>query len=186
MIFRFDDVCLNTRMRHLNALAQLVKNRVPNAVVQYGVSLVVNELRGYRQPTDEMVFDPMYEPRSDPQCYFRVDKVGCPDDIPPGVELTSHGLIHVDHRLLSADAQAMSIAVSCSLLRTKIFTPPFHKWNSDTVFACARHGIKLQKFEDGWLSAEHNAFIPSHPMWYAHSPAVTVARFREWLGENRA
>jgi hypothetical protein len=102
-------------------------------------------------------------------------------NIPDNVEIASHGLVHADHRQMHFDAQEMSILVSCSLLQTKIFIPPFNKWNADTEHICKAHDIELQKFEDGWLGAEYNAFNISHPLWYTHSFNWTVERFEEWL-----
>ena len=93
----------------------------------------------------------------------------------------SHGLIHVDHRLLSREAQEMSILTSCSLAKSKVFVPPFNKWNKDSEDICREHNIQLVKFEDGWLCMEYNDFNPDQELWYIHSREFTLDSFREWL-----
>jgi len=89
--------------------------------------------------------------------------------------------VHVDHRLLKKEAQELSILVSCSLSKSKIFVPPFNKWNKDTDEICEEHGIELVKFEDGWLCMEYNNFDVNHDLWYVHSREFTVESFKKWI-----
>ena len=75
----------------------------------------------------------------------------------------------------------MSILISASLVKSKIFIPPFNKWNKDTDEICKEHGIELIKFEDGWLSMEHNKFNESHDKWYLHAREFTFDNFKNWF-----
>ena len=75
----------------------------------------------------------------------------------------------------------MSILVSCALSKSKIFVPPFNKWDKNTESICQEHGIDLIKFEDGWLCAEYNKFDPSHDLWYIHNRAFKPGEFKKWL-----
>ena len=43
------------------------------------------------------------------------------------------------------------------------------------------HGIELIKFEDGWLSMEHNKFNESHDRWYLHAREFTFDNFKKWF-----
>lgn len=86
----------------------------------------------------------------------------------PEVIVASHGLFHVDHSKLSKDALEMSIVGSCRYLRTKIFVPPFNRWNEAVAAVCEENGIHLVRHEEGWRSLEHEPFTPKHRLWYCH------------------
>jgi hypothetical protein len=180
MLFRFDDVCANTDMEKLNAMAELV-GKISD--VQYSVSMLSTDMSAYSDKHREFTFLPIWKAYSDHRRFYGVDMFGIPD-MPSGVILSSHGLIHVDHRQMHREAQELSILVSCSILRSDVFVPPFNKWNHDTESVCKENDIHLQKFEDGWLGAEHNQFNISHQLWYTHSFNWTVERFKEWLGDS--
>jgi D-lyxose ketol-isomerase len=75
----------------------------------------------------------------------------------------------------------MSILVSASLVKAKIFIPPFNKWNKDTEDICRDSAIELVKFEDGWKCAEYNKFDPSQILWYLHHREFTSETFKRWL-----
>jgi hypothetical protein len=66
-------------------------------------------------------------------------------------------------------------------VKSKIFIPPFNKWNKDTDDICKEHGIELIKFEDGWLSMEHNKFNDIHNKWYLHAREFTFDNFKKWF-----
>ena len=90
-------------------------------------------------------------------------------------------MIHVDHRLLSRDAQEMSILISSSLVKSKIFIPPFNKWNKDTESICEENGIELVKFEDGWLCMEYNEYVEEQDKWYLHAREFMFENFKKWF-----
>ena len=95
--------------------------------------------------------------------------------------MASHGLVHVDHRLLDKSSQEMSILISSSLVNANIFIPPFNKWNKLTEEVCIENGIELIKFEDGWLCMEYNSYDDSHDKWYLHAREFTFDNFKKWF-----
>jgi hypothetical protein len=63
----------------------------------------------------DRVFPAIFKAYSDQRHFLRPDSCGIPAS-PPGVERASHGLFHLDHRLLGEEAQEMSILASCALV----------------------------------------------------------------------
>ena len=99
--------------------------------------------------------------------------------------MASHGLIHVDHRLMTKEAQELSILTSASLVKANVFIPPFNKWNKDTESICDEHGIELIKFEDGWLCMEYNSYDDNHDKWYLHAREFSIEKFKKYFdGRN--
>jgi len=182
MIFRFDDVCANTDMVKLNAMAAAVRERC-SADVQYSVSVMSCDMSAYTGKQAEFAFKSVWKAYSDHRRFFGVNQYGIPP-IKDSVKVLSHGLVHIDHRQMHRDAQEMSILVSCSVLGANTFVPPFNKWNADTEAVCQEHGIKIMKFEDGWLGAEYNVFNVNHELWYTHSFNWTLDKFTDWLGKK--
>ena len=173
IIVRFDDVCVNsdiTRTIYQTGIAQTM-----HAQVWWCISPLVH----IESITTERVFPAIFKALSDQRCFYHVDKMGLPP-IPMDVIACSHGLLHMDHRLLGYEAQELSILVSCSLIKTAIFVPPFNKWNADTEVICNTHHIELIKFEDGWRSMEYHNYVPDHKLWYLHGRNFTLDAFRKW------
>jgi hypothetical protein len=168
-------------MQNLNALAEILHVEAPSAHVQYAISIFCNDVAELAPPLDEFVFQPIFKAYSEHYAFYKVDKMGIPAVIPAFVQKTSHGLIHGDHRLLSYGTQELSIVTSCSLLDTNVFAPPFNKYNDDTVRVCMQHGVQLQRFSDGWRSAEHNHFDPNIQRWYLHSREWDEGKLKAWL-----
>jgi hypothetical protein len=177
VILRFDDICVNTRMRHANELAEMWR-RETLGDVWYCISPLVDA------SNDERVFPAIYKAMSDYRKFYGVNTCGIPD-VPDWVTVCSHGLVHVDHRLIGRDAQEMSILVSCNLLRSRIFVPPFNKYDSNMIDICRTNGIHLVCFEDGWRSIEHERYSPSVLNWYLHSRNVTGEQMGAWLASTR-
>jgi hypothetical protein len=130
----------------------------------------------------ERVFPPILTAMSDVRNFYKADGLGIPN-LRDDVKIASHGLIHADHRLLTKEVQELSIILSCSLLKTKTFVPPFNKWNKDTEDICKEHGIELIKFEKGWLSMEHNPYFMGHELWYLHHWKFDLDKVKEWMTE---
>lgn len=175
-VIRFDDVCIRSDLSRYKEMALWLMER--GWGVWYCVSpLVHGDAEG------ERVFPKVLSARSDHRNFYRVDQCGLPEDqaIPYGVKLASHGLLHVDHRLLMYEAQELSIVTSCSLIGTKVFVPPFNKWNSVTQSVCLSHDIHLVKFEAGWRGMEHEPFDPDHSLWYCHPRHWTVEKLEAYL-----
>jgi hypothetical protein len=82
---------------------------------------------------------------------------------------------------MSKGAQELSIAVSCSLLHTRIFIPPFNKWNKDTEDICNSRSIKLIKFESGWRCGDYHEFDSRNLLWYVHPWRFTLDTFKKWV-----
>lgn len=174
MKFRFDDICINTDMDKAMQIANSIHLRFPGSEIIFAVSPLVHKCN------DERVFPKEYTAMSDYRNFYHPTRLGVPK-IESWITVASHGLIHVDHRLLNHKAQEMSILTSCSLVNSKIFVPPFNKWNGYTDAICTEHGIELVKFEDGWLSMEHNEFKRDHKLWYLHHRAFNMDKLNKWL-----
>jgi hypothetical protein len=173
MILRLDDICLNTDMSHANALAEMWTEHW-HSEVWYCVSPLIFVRN------DERVFPPILKALSDYRKFYEIDACGIPD-VPDSVTVCSHGLIHVDHRLLDRSAQEMSILASCHLLKSRVFVPPFNKWTSDMLDICRENGIHLVCFEDGWRSVECEPYTESIDKYYLHSRNVTHKQMESWL-----
>lgn len=180
-IFRFDDICINADMVLINDMTNFLFDRFPTCVVLWGVSPLVHDMSEEKNEiTRQRIFPKILNAHSDYRKYYDVDLAGVPN-LNTKATLAAHGLVHVDHRLLPKPAQEMSILISASLVKSKIFIPPFNKWNKDTDEICKEHGIELIKFEDGWLSMEHNKFNESHDKWYLHAREFTFDNFKNWF-----
>jgi hypothetical protein len=178
--FRFDDICINTDMEMVKKMTDfLFKNFSPCKVI-YGISPLVNKINSTDNIVRQRVFPGILNAMSDYREFYKVELAGIPD-IDSRVVKAGHGLIHVDHRLLSKEAQELSIIASCSLAGATMFIPPFNKWNVDTDLICINQGIELIKFEDGWLSMEHNDYVHHHELWYLHSREWTYENFVAWF-----
>ena len=181
MIFRFDDVCINADMKLVNDMTEFLFDKFPECEVLWGISPLVNDMSAEKTNIGKQrIFPEILNAYSDYRKFYMVDKLGIPV-FHPRVKIASHGLIHVDHRLLSRDAQEMSILVSSSLAKAKMFIPPFNKWNRDTDDICKEHGIDLIKFEDGWLCMEYNEYNRDQVRWYLHSREFTLEEFKKWF-----
>lgn len=180
MFFRFDDVCINSDIDLTNKMTNFLFETFSNCVVLWGISPLVNDMSNFDDKRKQRIFPEIYNAFSDHRQFFKVEKAGIPE-LHTKVKLAGHGLVHVDHRLLTREQQEMSILISSSLVKSKIFIPPFNKWNSDTDDICKEHGIELIKFEDGWLSMEHNKFNNKHSKWYLHAREFTIEEFTRWF-----
>lgn len=179
-IFRFDDICLNANMDlHIN-IAEHIIDKIPSAEVIFCVSPLVHDMTAEKGKTKQRIFPQILNAHSDYRKFYQVDKCGIPS-FPSWITRAGHGLIHVDHRLLTKETQELSILTSCSLSKSSIFVPPFNKWNKFTEEICNEHNVKLVKFEDGWLCCEYNEYNPKHNLWYIHAREFTLDSFKTWL-----
>jgi len=170
--FRFDDICVNSDMEQANVIARELKARFPYCKIIYCISPLVHNLENENEIDSQRCFPKIFNAYSDIRNFFCVDKAGLPTDIPEFVELASHCLFHIDHRLLTESQQEMSVMASCSLAKSKIVVPPFNKWTKHMEKICQELDLQLIKFEDGWRSMEHESFDIEHNLWYLHH--------REW------
>lgn len=182
--FRFDDVCINSDMSLINNMTAFLLKEFPDCQVLWGISPLVHDMSGEESNiTKQRVFPKIMNAYSDYRKFYNVDKAGLPG-LNNKVKIASHGLIHVDHRLLPKDSQEMSILISTNLVKSKIFIPPFNKWNKHTEEICNEHEIELIKFEDGWLCMEYNSFNANNDKWYLHSREFTFEKFKNWFNKE--
>lgn len=175
--FRFDDISIETDMPEVLLMVDNVKSIYKNAHIMFGISPLTYDRKG------EELIDRKLLAYSDHRLFYKVKDCGVPrlPVFEDRIQLASHGLIHVDHRFLSHDAQELSILTSCSLIEAFTFIPPFNKWNKDTEEICKEHNIKLIKFEDGWRCCEYNQFDEKHDLWYLHPSNFTSESFEKWI-----
>ena len=177
MVFRFDDVCINADLNHINSITDLILEKYPDAKIVYAISPMVHEDCG------ERIFPKIMNALSDFRKFYMPDKIGIPE-LRTDIIRATHGLIHVDHRLLSREAQEMSIMISASITKSVVFVPPFNKWNKDTEEICEENKIELIKFENGWRCMEYEPLNKYIDMWYLHAREMTIEQVKKWLNGN--
>jgi len=179
-VFRFDDVSINTQMDNCNSLAEILHSKYPNAEIIYAISPLVFEVEG-NEIERQRVFPKIFNAHSDYRNFFKVEKIGMPENIPSFVKLANHGLFHVDSRLLTKEQQEMNILAGCSLTKSHIFSPPFSKFNQDTIDICNEHHIILHQFSNGWKCIEHEKWDIKTDKWYLHPRLWTAEKLNEYL-----
>lgn len=195
MTFRFDDVCINADMELIQKMTDWLFEKFPKCEIMYGISPLVHRMDTGDPVQDQRIFPKILNAMSDHRIFYRVELSGVPK-IDPRVRRAGHGLIHVDHRLLSKEVQELSILASCSLAGADAFIPPFNKWNMDTVSICEEHDIELIEFEyvstnesedigKQWRSMEHNTYNKKQRHWYLHAREWTFEKFVAWFQNTK-
>lgn len=176
LIFRNDDVCSNTDIKKLhNDFYKPIHKRYPEAQIYSCVTLFSKESKSGSVYPDVPFKDKPIE-------YFMdVNRFMGRYEVPDYVTVVSHGTWHFDHSAIPKDVQYCSIMSSCIILKTRIFAPPFNRYNSSTEEICRENGIELLKPEDGWKSLEHNKFDKNHHLWYFHSWRWKAKEFMEHI-----
>lgn len=188
MIFRVDDVSVNTDLVKLKKIVNTVRKVVPNAKFLFAISPMVHDVSKERVGDRERAFPRVLSAHSDHRAMFHVDRLGVPDvaGTISNSSIASHGLVHVDHRLMGREAQELSIVTSCAVVHTDVFVPPFNKYNKDTIDVCEEHGIDLIKFEDGWQHVLYNAFDNNiYSRYYLHTHDVDITFLKKWLKSKK-
>lgn len=176
IIFRNDDVNYNTDWLELAKIYSSIREFFPEARILQAVT-VFSHNKGIQKAGE--VYQGEAPFKDNPlQWFYDVNQYLL--DVPAfqGVETVSHGLFHTDHSVMSKDAQEMNIIGSCRMLGTKIFIPPFNRYNKDTEEVCCKNGIQLVKADD-WKSLEYEIFNSNHRYWYFHSWRWTAKEFRK-------
>lgn len=178
-IFRFDDICLNSDIPKAIVMSKALQTHFPGCDIIWVVSLLSTK------ENDQRVFPSIWKAYSDYKIFYNVKQMGIPK-LPTdlGIQIASHGLVHVDHRLLTREAQEMSILISCSLLNIDKYVPPFNKWNHDTEIICDLANIHLIKFEDGWKNMKFEKCDDIHEKWYLHHREFTVGELLWWIKQD--
>tara|TARA_R110000868_G_scaffold147305_4_gene368714 strand:- start:6877 stop:8103 length:1227 start_codon:yes stop_codon:yes gene_type:complete len=183
-IFRFDDISTNTDIDECNKIANYLKEKFPYSTIQYALSPLVYDLSSESEKINkERPFPKIFGALSDYRNFFTTNKIGLIDRglIPNFVETKNHGLFHIDHRLLTKQQQEMSIISGACLTMSKSFSPPFNKYNSDTIQICNEFDLSLDKFEDNWKSMEHEVFDSKHIKWYLHPRFWDIKKIENYI-----
>lgn len=176
MIFRNDDVNFNTEKKHLSAIYGTIHDIFPNSEIWSGITLFA------QHNTIKAIYGDLPLKTKETNWFYKNADSFMHDYRHPMYKVASHGLFHVDHSSISKDAQEMSILGSCSYLNSKIFVPPFNKFNQDTVDICFDNEITLDPH--GWRSLEYSPFDPTHKKWYFHSWRFTPNQLKDVLLGN--
>jgi hypothetical protein len=172
MILRNDDINPNTDFESTRKMYELFLAKNPDAEIVSAVTILAEETENgscYKNLKPKDIKFPL------------VDKVIDLDKLAGLGTIVSHGLWHLDHKHASYELQEYSIVSSCRILKTKIFVPPFMRWNKDTAAICRKHGIELWGEEKGWFSLDRNKFEPGHKRYVLHSWLFTPEEFAQKL-----
>jgi hypothetical protein len=86
-------------------------------------------MSGYDGLEQERVFPRILHVEADYRKFYEADRMGIRSVVQDRRDLqvliASHGMIHVDHRLMSKRAQELSILTSCSILGTTTLSRRF-------------------------------------------------------------
>lgn len=182
LTFRIDDVSLNTDEVKLTQMVQFLNDSFGHPTIMLSVSPAVSAAPGTGSLGAERPFPALWHTESDFRIFYRMQKLG----IPPvalrlaggNVQLAGHGLVHVDHRLMTRGAQELSIVMCCALVDNPVFVPPFNKWNRKTEDICAEHSIHLVKYSEGWCHLAFHPYTPERKLYYFHTHDFGIDAFR--------
>lgn len=161
LIFRNDDVNINTDKKKLSSLYGVIHSIFPDAEVWSCITLFAG------RNTKQSVYGDLPLKNHDTNWFYKNADSFMYDYRHPMCKIASHGLFHIDHSKVSRETQEMSILSSCSFLKTNIFVPPFNSFNQDTIDICFDNEIKLAS--KGWKCLEFESFNPEQKLWYLHS-----------------
>lgn len=175
--FRIDDVSINTNPIRLSEMVGMLRSAHPGCRVMMAVSPCVFK------SNDERVFPSMLHREPDFRMFYKSNALGVPYEMVAMADVVAaHGMAHVDHRLLERSAQEMSIVMSCSLVGSRIFVPPFHKYDVDTIAVCEEFGIELARLHDGMSHLKFNK-VGACDYYYFHThDFATMGDFGNQVG----
>lgn len=187
-LYRIDDVSVNTDETRLVRMMSILSKIDSDAHFMLAVSPVVFDMSDREGTGRERPFPSILNAYSDASVFFSGSKLGLPNWLNRVsasfnfVEVASHGLIHVDHRLLAPEVQSFSIAVSCSLVGSKIFVPPFNKWSPAMREFCTENGFDLVVWESGWKHLKYQPLtIERESKYYFHTHDFSDSEFEQRL-----
>jgi len=182
MIFRFDDISANTDFNKLGLMIDFIKPKISQLYL--GISNLCHTIV---EETDnkERVFPSFFKTACSEKNYYTVNKMLLSEKLAlwryaEKIIFVSHGLVHIDHTLLTREQQEMSILVSKSLIPSNFFIPPFNKFNQDTISICKENNIVLLGLNEVWKNADFNKFDPEVEYWYCHSWRWKIEDFAQW------
>lgn len=168
IVFRNDDVGPLSDIEELKFLYKFITIKYPMANIYSCVYLLENTKD---TPTN-------------PNINFEVNKMFDLSKLPELKTIVSHGLMHFAHGRASTERQEMSILLSCKLLNTKRFLPPFVEYNSETERICKNHGYTLIGKEP-WRSLDKEEFDSSHPYWLFHSRTQSLEYWMNKINKDK-
>lgn len=185
--FRIDDVSVNTDPEKLAKMIEVLNKEYPDSTFLLGVSPLVCDMSEYDgDKRAERIFPSIFNAHSDHRVFYAVKKCGIPEVVHSlikiygnSIQFAGHGIVHVDHRLLTKEVQELSIMVSCNLIGAKTYIPPFNKWNHATEEICDEHRIRLIKFEDGWRHIQYESIVENYDKYYFHTHDFDLSTFIE-------
>lgn len=176
-VFRFDDVCGLTDMAVLMEQATVLNERLGDKAEMIAACSPL-----FRRCNEgERIYPRKWNAMSDYRIFYEMDGTCIPKIDRNVFKVASHGLWHVDHRLLSRDVQEASILTSCYMMNAEMFVPPFNKYNEDTYDICIKNEIDLVRFEDGWRCMEYEDWSEDHGLWYLHGRDWSAEQVERWL-----
>lgn len=162
MIFRIDDISINTDIPRLVETVKTILHYCPGSTIMLAVSPITFNMEYQKGVNKERMNEGVLNVCSDHRVFFKGGQLELPDlsefDDWTGVKIVSHGFIHVDHRLLGKELQEWNILQSCNIIcpEEPIFVPPYHKWNTDTLSICLENRIELVKVGQNWNHLGYN------------------------------
>ncbi len=174
MIFRNDDINPNVRLEIVDRYYDIIHSLFPNADIISCVTLMgLQNYKGSIYPKTPFKDNPI-------EFFYNVDSFIKEVHTYPNTQIASHGLMHLDCTKLDYQSQELNIVTSCNYLKTKLFVPPFNRFNSITEDICNKHSITLIK-PDIWKSLEYECFDSNHNNWYFHSWKMTPEKLKGLL-----
>lgn len=189
VIFRNDDVNPNTDFLELYKIYDALAGYFPGCQIWSCVNIFARANPFGTYPENQYAYaDLKTKPAG--MDFAAVDKILEISDVyydVPFHQVASHGLWHMDHRAVSQDLQAFSIRTSCGVLGTKVFVPPFMRWNARTREICAAHNITLWGTDtEKWVNLDNAEMRPGHELYLFHSWKFKASEFIEKIRNNHA
>ena len=169
IIFRNDDVNPNSNIEDIKAMYMIIRKYFPHAEIWSAVNMIAKTSK------DGSCY-PAIKPKDIK--FTDVNLIFDRKHLPDLENIASHGLLHLDHRNVDRDLQKYSILTSCALLNTKVFVPPFWRWNAETNQICEAAGVKLWT-EGDWFNIDNGPVRENHLLFCFHSWKFTPETFEE-------
>jgi hypothetical protein len=173
LIFRNDDVNPSSNFKQTIDIYNIILKKFPNAQIYSCINIFGKKnIKGTVYPETKIPIKT--------RMFYDVDAIFDFGQLPHLHNIVSHGLLHFNHRLVTYDTQKFSILTSCSLLKTKIFIPPFWEWNEKTIKICTLNNITLWIDED-WINFDRETIDSSHTHYLFHSWKFTPETFAKQI-----